>query len=242
MDLPEFGGPLHLLLDLARKRRIDLTALSMRELALAFVEYLKSEETIDQAAEQLVSASWVVALKARQLLQGLLDALEEPEPTHPASEAAQLAFRLQRLAAMQAAAARLGDSPQFGRDWWTRGLAGLTERPPAPAQTSTWQLMRAYGRCLSRHAAPPMRRPPPTVYALEEARSHLKDWIATIDAWTLLDDSLDELQRDGVRLPRETTRASTVAASLELARDGLVGLRQDTIYGPIYIRKADHGG
>lgn len=234
-----FEGPLHLLLELARRRKIDLTQLSMTALADALDDYLKDEIGIDSFAEQMVSTSWLIAIKARQLIHTLMDRGGEDAEPKSDDDAARLAFRLLRLAAMQAAAARVSSLPQRGRDFWTRGKALKIERTPGPAQTTLWAVMRAYGRALSRHAAPPMRPAPQPVFALEDAREHLRNWVTTIDDWTPLEQSLALIVRDGRNLSEETTRASSVAASLELARDGVVGLRQDQLFGPIYLRKAE---
>jgi segregation and condensation protein A len=234
-----FEGPLHLLLELARRRKIDLTRLSMASLAEALDAYLKTETGMDACAEQMVSTTWLVAIKARQLLSVLMDRDDVEQEPPSDDDAARLAFRLLRLAAMQAAGSRLEGLPHAGRDFWFRGAAFRIERPAGPVQTTLWALMKAYGRALSRHAAPPMRPQPQPVFALEDARNHLRVWIAAVDEWTPLEASLAAILQDGRVLSSETTRASSVAASLELARDGVLGLRQDHLFGPVLVRKAE---
>ena len=55
-----------------------------------------------------------------------------------------------------------------------------------------------------------------------------------IPEWRELAGFLPEELRGGVF--RRSVLASTFAATLELARDGRVELRQDRVFGPLYLR------
>jgi len=235
-----FSGPLHLLLDLARRHRVELKTLSMRDLVETLARLLDEElgdgahADIDGCAEHVVSAAWLVALKARELIRELAargeDAMAAVSP-----DARALAFRLQRRAAMQAAGEHLDRLPRLARDHWTNA----PPRPEAVARDylapTLWQVMKAYGRALSRHAAPPMRPEPQPVLPLEAARTLVADWVMGHDEWT-------ELSAGGVYhrtgdVPEASVTASMVAASLELARDEVLALRQDRAFGPIMVRR-----
>jgi segregation and condensation protein A len=119
VDVGGFEGPLDLLLELARRHKIDLAQISILALAEQFLVYIDRARKmrIEVAADYLVMAAWLAYLKSRMLI-----------PTPPGSEetppedlAARLAFRLQRLQAMRDAAAKLMSLNLFGRDVFGRG-------------------------------------------------------------------------------------------------------------------------
>src|SRR6185369_6370656 len=118
-DLGGFEGPLDVLLELARHRKIDLSRLSMLTLAeqyLAFIESARAKR-LELAADYLVMAAWLAFLKSRLLLPSASD------DGAPAADdlAERLAFRLQRLQAMREPAARLMARNRLGRDVFQRG-------------------------------------------------------------------------------------------------------------------------
>ena len=119
LDLKGFEGPLDLLLALARDQKVDLTRLSILELADQYLAFIARARRLrlEIAADYLVMAAWLAYLKSRLLL---------PEPEgeeEPSGEelAEALAHQLRRLEAMREAGARLMARPQLGRDVFKRG-------------------------------------------------------------------------------------------------------------------------
>src|SRR5258705_9141067 len=120
LDLDGYEGPIDVLLNLAREQKVDLTKISILDLAdqyLAFVARARRLR-LELAADYLVMAAWLAYLKSRLLL---------PEPENLDGEptgaqmAAALAFQLQRLEAMRAVAGKLMALPQLGHDFFSRG-------------------------------------------------------------------------------------------------------------------------
>src|SRR5690606_32896544 len=104
VDVGGYEGPLDLLPDLARRPKVDLSAISVLALAeqyLAFIETVR-ERRIEVAADYLVMAAWLAYLKSRLMVP------QAPTDDEPSGEmlAAMLQFRLKRLEAMRTAAAR----------------------------------------------------------------------------------------------------------------------------------------
>src|SRR5215210_4492907 len=119
VDLDGFEGPLDLLLELARRQKIDLHRISILALAeqyLAFIEEARRMR-LELAADYLVMAAWLAYLKSRLLLP------EVPKGDEPSAAdlATALAVRLHRLEAIRAAARHLSDRDQLGRDVFARG-------------------------------------------------------------------------------------------------------------------------
>jgi len=143
VDVSGFEGPLDVLLTLGRTQKVDLTKISILELArqyLAFVEKAKSLR-IELAADYLVMAAWLAFLKSRLLLP------PDPSEDGPSGEelAAHLAFQLERLQAMRDVAARLMGRDRLGRDFFARGLPEDVTRVKKVTYTATLlDLMQGY--------------------------------------------------------------------------------------------------
>src|ERR671929_427854 len=102
VDVDGFEGPLDLLLELARRQKVDLHRISVLALAEQYLVFIEEARRLrlELAADYLVMAAWLAYLKSRLLL---------PEPPKdddsPSGDemAAVLSHRLQLLAAMQRA-------------------------------------------------------------------------------------------------------------------------------------------
>jgi hypothetical protein len=70
VDLAGYEGPIDLLLSLARDRKIDLTVLSISDLADQYLKFISQAKAarLEVAAEYLVMAAWLAYLKSRLLL------------------------------------------------------------------------------------------------------------------------------------------------------------------------------
>jgi len=66
----QFAGPLHLLLELIEKQKLDITSVSLVDVADDYLEYVESKEQVDLAnlSEFLLIASQLILLKSKALL------------------------------------------------------------------------------------------------------------------------------------------------------------------------------
>ena len=234
VDVGGFEGPLDLLLALARDQKVDLARISILALAeqyLAFVERARRLR-LELAADYLVMAAWLAWLKSRLLLP------EEAAPEEPSGEemAAALALRLRRLQAMRQAAARLMNRSRLGRDVFARGAP----EPLRLTRETVWQdgiydLLQAYAGLRQRQFSRFVRIRKRAVISLKEAREILVRLIGESAAWMPLDTCL----ADWLATPsmRATARASALAASLELVREGEMELSQAAAFAPLYLRR-----
>ena len=118
LELDGWEGPLDLLLDLARRQKVDLRSISILALVDQYLTYIDEAEALklELAADYLVMAAWLAYLKSALLLPK-----EEQEDPSPEELALKLQLRLQRLGAMREAAARLMGRDRIGRDGYLRG-------------------------------------------------------------------------------------------------------------------------
>ena len=234
LDLDGYEGPIDLLLTLAREQKVDLARISILALADQYLAFIAAQRRLrlEIAADYLVMAAWLAYLKSRLLL---------PEP--PAEDdgpsgvelAAALSHRLQMLAAMQRAGGELMARPQLGREVFLRGAPeGLPVVNRPVYELTLYELLTAYGEGHRRQHAQILRIPEPAFHSLDEALRHLAQFLGHVPEWRELAGFLPEELRGGVF--RRSVLASTFAATLELARDGRVELRQDRVFGPLYLR------
>lgn len=235
VDVGAYEGPLDLLLTLSRTQKVDLRQISILALAeqyLAFVEQAKRLR-LELAADYLVMAAWLAFLKSRLLLP--------PDPTEegPTGEelAAHLAFQLERLEAMRNAAATLMARDQMGRDFFARGITEDVQRVRRVTYTATLlDLMQGYARIRTRDDFRPFVMDRQHVMTMEQALERMRGMIGFAGDWTEFANYLpDGWDIDPQR--RRSTTAATFAASLELAKEGRIEIRQGETFAPIQIRK-----
>ena len=239
VDVGGFEGPLDLLLELARAHKIDLAQVSILTLAdqyLAFIERAKIMR-IDVAADYLVMAAWLAYLKSRLLIP-LPPAADE---TAPQDMAARLAFRLQRLAAMREASSNLMKRPQLGQDVFSRGAPqALAVEVTREYADNLIDLLKAYAsrrQIKTAHQSYTIKRQ--RTWSIKEARDAIERLVGTMDDWGTFDSWLEKFMATAET--RRSMRASSFTASLELARDGRIELRQEEAFRPIYLRRRNSG-
>jgi segregation and condensation protein A len=238
VDLDGFEGPLDLLLELARRQRVDLSRISILALVdqyLLFVEAARKLR-LELAADYLVMAAWLAFLKSRLLLPA--PAEQQAELDAPALAEA-LAQRLRALAAIRAAGEHLMSRPRLGRDFFTRGEPEVAVKTSGHIsyQSNLYDLLAAYARQSQRHALSRVRFKAREVWSLSDARQALARLVGAQADWTALDNFLLEACTDSSM--RRSARASTFAASLELTREGKIELRQEKAFAPIWLRSKE---
>lgn len=246
VDVDGFEGPLHLLLTLARRQKVDLKRVSVLDLAEQYLAFIADarDKRIDLAADYLLMAAWLAFLKSKLLLPKP-EKTDKSEGVDPEDLAARLAFRLQRLEAMRQASAELMDGHILGRDVFPRGLP---EQPKvikrAHYNTRLIDLMAAFANIQTRKTkVRPHEVVKQMVLPLEKARDVLKDLPEENSEWRALDSVLPELDAaTGDReLPRSSRLASLFAASLDLAKVGTLDLRQDDYRHPLMVKRIAGG-
>jgi len=237
--LDGYGGPLDVLLTLARQQKIDLTHLSMLDLAEQYLRFIERARTLklELAADYLVMAAWLAYLKSRMLLPA------PPDDEGPSVEAMAelLALRLRKLEAMREAAAKLLARPRLGQATFARGAAEVIEVVRTPVfEAALYDLLKSYADYRARTArAEAFRVEASEHYSLEDAYQWLGRVIGAMPEW----ESLARFLPGGPTSPtrRRSAVASAFVASLELVKQGKLQIRQLEPFGQIYIRSAAPG-
>jgi segregation and condensation protein A len=236
VDLEGYEGPLDVLLALARVQKVDITRISILQLAEQYLAFISSARRLrlEVAADYLVMAAWLAYLKSRLLLP---EDETEDEPSGP-EMAARLAFQLQRLDAMREAAARLMARDRLGRDVFFRGMPeGIRIVRKSEWEVSLFELLRAYAEHRTRETSASYNIRRREWYSVEQAHDRLRRMLGAVPGWERLEAFLPA-ELAGTPLYRSAV-TSTLSASLELAKNGSLELRQTHAFGPIFMRRRD---
>ena len=235
VELGSFEGPLDLLLELARHHKVDLKQISILKLAEQYLVFIEKARRLqlEVAADYLVMAAWLAYLKSRLLIP----AQPGQEEQEPADLAARLAFRLQRLQAMRTASEALMNRSVLGRDVFARGAPEplLIDRRREYGDNLI-DLLKAYAdrrkKKMVHQTYVPKRH---ATWPVKEARMALERLVGAMDNWGTFDLWLAQYMAEpGMR---RSVTASAFTASLELAREGVLELRQEAPFRPIYLRR-----
>ena len=231
LELDGWEGPLDLLLDLARRQKVDLRRISILDLVDQYLTYIERAEALrlELAADYLVMAAWLAYLKSALLLPR-----EEQEDPSPEELALRLHLRLQRLAAMRDAAARLMGRDRMGRDVFRRGAPeGLRVDRKNLWQCDMYALLSAYGQVKTRTAPVVHMVRDRMVMTLDSALSRVSSMLGVAIDWMELREFLPPHAEPRLR---RSALASSFVAALELARLGKAELAQDEVFGPLRLR------
>jgi segregation and condensation protein A len=237
LELDGWEGPLDLLLDLARRQKVDLRRISILDLVDQYLLYINqaADMRLELAADYLVMAAWLAYLKSALLLPR-----DEQEDPSPEELALRLQLRLQRLAAMREAAARLMARDRLGRDVFARGAPeGLRIDRRHVWQCDLFAVMHGYGQMKLRTQPVVHMVRDRLVMTLDAALARVWAMLGLTHDWAELRTFLPApVGADADPRLRRSALASSFVAALELARLGKAELAQQEIFGPLLLRKA----
>ena len=236
LDLDGFEGPIDVLLSLARDQKVDLTQISILDLADQYLDWVARlrQANLELAADYLVMAAWLAYLKSRLLLPDL----SEDEEATGEELAAALQFQMLRLEGMREAGVKLFAKDQLGEDFFARGEP---ERFGYNANTTydvgLYDLLRAYGDHTHRSNVRILHIQPSDLYSSDDALKWFKNMLSSTTYWTNLSQFLPaEFNGDIVS---RSMMASGLAAALQLTKEGRLELRQVEEFGTVYVRATE---
>ena len=233
--LENFEGPIDLLLVLARTQKVDLSEISISELADQYVKFINEYRNIhiEIAADYLVMASWLTYLKSRLLLPK-----EEKTEEHTAEDLEKaLRYQLQRLEAFQKVSKILYSSPLINRDVFYGGSSeGLKVKYDINYTSNLYDLLKSYSQILkSKEQIKHLTIEYSELYSVDQAIKRMKEIFGTISNWTNFLNVIPSLLRDK-KVINKSIISSNFVASLELSKNGFIDVKQDETFGNIYIK------
>ena len=224
--LEAFEGPMDLLLYLIRKHSLDILDIPMAELTRQYMEYVEMmrAQQLELAAEYLLMAAMLIEIKSRMLLPRPKRE-DEAEPEDPRAE---LVRRLLEYERMKKAAHALSAIPVAGRDFSVVEVPleqNLAERLPdvgIPDLSEAWRAILARARVTRHHK---ITREQLSV------RSHMSRILRELSGGSFAEFSTLFQPEHGVPV-----LVVSFLALLELARESLIEITQQSAFEPIYVR------
>ena len=232
--LDSYEGPIDLLLELARKQKVDLSEISIFELAEQYIQFISKYQDIhlEIAADYLVMAAWLTYLKSRLLLPKE----ENIEEHSPEDLEEALRYQLQRLEAFQKISKILYSKPIIGRDVFYGGSSdGVNIKYNISYSSSLFDLLNSYSKILLKsEQVSHLTIAYSELYSVDEAIKRLKNIFGTLVEWTNFYTLIPKFGQN--KIINKSLLSSNFVASLELAKNGFINVKQSENFGNIYIK------
>ena len=215
VKLPEFEGPLDLLLYLVKREKIDILRISLSALSEQYLQYLRRMRFGDlgRLAEYLLMAATLLYLKSKALLPKGEGEKEDKELEE------ELKMRLLRYSVFQKAREWLKERPLLGWDVFTRPQE--EEDPQEELKVELGALIESAKRVLLKDK--------------REKRHSYKPFKA-LDLKKKIAELLDVLRRLGrLKVEGRKELIPIFLAALELAKMGMVILLQEEPFSEVWV-------
>lgn len=233
IDLNNFSGSLDLLLDLAKSQKVNLEEISITKLADQFNNYITSTENLNLeiASEYLLMATWLTYLKSKLLLP-----LDEEEEFKALEIAERLKLQLKKLELIRLLSDQMLKRKRLGRDIFMRGMnTKIQTNHISQYSLKLFDILKTYSTIISTKDFQKMNIPKLPVFTMEEGIKRIKELQNELSEWKNLRDLIPSIFKNNKKM-KKTGNAGIFAGSLELVKEGNVKLKQEKIFGDIYIR------
>ena len=233
--LDNFEGPIDLLLVLARSQKVDLSEISISDLADQYIKFINQYRNIniEIAADYLVMSAWLTYLKSRLLLPK-----EENNEDYSAEDLEKaLRYQLQRLEFFQKTSKELYSRPIVNRDVFYGGSTeGLKVKYNITYTSNLFDLLKSYSQVLkSKDQIKHLTIEYSELYSVDQAVKRLRQIFGSISDWTNFLNLIPDLLKSK-KIINKSIISSNFVASLELSKNGFLEVKQNEIFGNIYIR------
>ena len=234
VNIPNYSGPLEVLLDLAKSQKVNLADISITKLADQFLIYMKENQNLNLeiATEFLLMATWLAYLKSKLLLP------ENDEDDFKALEVAEkLKLQLKKLELIRILSDQMLQKKRLGIDIFTRGMKGGIRSINTPIyDVSLYDLLKSYAGIQMQKTFQNISIPKLPVLTAEEGIKQIKSNLDKIKDWKNINELIpryylkNEMKKTGI--------AGIFAASLELTKEGIIKVSQSKIFENLMIKKA----
>ena len=234
INIPNFSGPLEVLLELAKSQKVDLADISITELADQFLDFIKNSKNLDleSASEYLLMATWLAYLKSKLLLP------EDEEDDFKALEVAEkLKLQLKKLELIRILSDQMLKKKRLGVHIFSRGMKGGIRSINTPIyDVSLYELLKSYAQIQMQKTFQNISIPKLPVFTTEEGIKQIKQNLDKLKNWKHLIELIpdfyfkNKMNRTGI--------AGIFAASLELTKEGIVKVSQNKNFDKIMIKKS----
>ena len=234
INIPNYNGPLEVLLDLAKSQKVDLAKISITKLADQFLEYVKDNKKIDleTASEYLLMATWLAYLKSKLLLP------EDEDDDFQAIEVAEkLKLQLKKLELIRILSDQMLQKKRLGVHIFTRGMKGGIRSINTPIYDVTlYELLKSYSNLQTQKTFQTINIPKLPVFTTEEAMNQIRNNFNLINDWKNINELIPKFYLK--KNMQKTGLAGIFAATLELSKEGLIKISQEKIFDKVLVKKS----
>ena len=233
INIPNYSGPLEILLDLAKTQKVDLAVISITKLADQFLDYIKKNENLnlETASEFLLMATWLAYLKSKLLLP------EDKDDDFKALEVAEkLKLQLKKLELIRILSDQMLQKKRLGVHIFSRGMKGGIKSINTPVyDISLYELLKTYSSIQMQKTFKNISIPKLPVFTTEEGIKQIKKNLNNITDWKDISSLIPRFYFENKM--KKTGMAGIFAASLELSKEGIVKVSQQKIFDKLMIKK-----
>ena len=234
VNIPNYNGPLEVLLDLAKNQKVDLAEISITKLADQFLVFIKENKNLnlETASEFLLMATWLAYLKSKLLLP------EDEDDDFKALEVAEkLKLQLKKLELIRILSSQMLKKKRLGVDIFIRGMKGGIRSINTPVyDISLYELLKTYSNIQMQKTFLNISIPKLPVLSTEEGIKQIKNNLNKIIDWKNINELIPKFYLKNQM--EKTGMAGIFAASLELTKEGIVKVSQKKTFDKLMIKKA----
>ena len=233
ISIPNYSGPLEVLLDLAKTQKVDLAEISITKLADQFLEFIKNTQNLnlETASEYLLMATWLAYLKSKLLLP------EDEDDDFKALEVAEkLKLQLKKLELIRILSDQMLQKKRLGVHIFTRGMKGGIRSINTPIyDISLYELLKSYAGIQMQKTFQNISIPKLPVFTTEEGIKQIKNNLDKINDWKNIIELIPDFYLKNKM--KRTGIAGIFAASLELTKEGITKVSQNKRFDKLMIKK-----
>ena len=234
IKIPNYSGPLEVLLNLAKTQKVDLTKISITKLADQFLTYIKEARDLDLevASEYLLMATWLAYLKSKLLLP------EDDDDDFKAIEVAEkLKLQLKKLELIRLLSDQLIKKNRIGVNIFYRGMKGGIKSINTPIyKVSLYELLKTYSTIKMQKAFQTINIPKLPVFTTEDGIKQIRNNFLNIVDWKDIEELIPKNFFTNKKL-KKSGIAGIFSASLELTKQGVTNIMQKKYFEKILIKK-----
>jgi segregation and condensation protein A len=234
INIDNYTGPLDVLLTLAKTQKVDLTNISITQLADQFIEFINKEKKInlDIASEYLLMATWLTYLKSKLLLP------EDDEEDFKASEVAEkLKLQLKKLELIRLFSDKLLSKKRLGVDIYMRGMTdGIRVSSKSKYSVTLFELLKTYSNHTMKKNFLSINIPKLPVCTTEQGINIIKKNINKLSNWKDISELLPKKFKKNYTLSKSGL-AGIFSGSLELSKNGFISIMQKKHFDKLLIKE-----
>jgi segregation and condensation protein A len=233
INIPNFSGPLEVLLNLAKAQKVDLAAISITMLADQFLDFIKKNENLnlEKASEFLLMATWLAYLKSKLLLPD-----DEDDDFKALEVAEKLKLQLKKLELIRILSDQMLQKKRLGVHIFTRGMKGGIRSINTPIyDISLYELLKTYSYIQMQKTFQTVNIPKLPVFSTVEGIKQIKNNYDKIKDWKNISDLIPQFYLN--KKMNKTGLAGIFAACLELTKEGATKISQKKMFDKVMIKK-----